>query len=380
MNIELVKYLRSFPDVESALSEAKSKYFLHVNSHVKYPNLLQFKYDQLDSPMSKKLVEESRGIILDRNNNWAVIAHPFNKFYNHGECRAAKINWKDASLWEKVDGSLMFLYWYDGQWIVASAKLPDASGPINNTSMTLNDLFWDTWIKRGYTFPSDTNVTHMFELTSPDTVVIVPHTEAKLTFIGARSIITGEEFSVDDERFPDNWERPRRFRVDSEAQALDLCVKMNPMEQEGFVIVDKKFNRIKMKSPQYAAIAHLGLTKEEILERGLRLDKYDENLQMKWMLKIIVINECDEFLAYYPQYTQMYRDIRAKYDTFIADMYAMYETVKGITNQFEYASKVKDHPLSGVFFRLKAGSLASIEAGVRETDVKKLLNIIKKGT
>lgn len=378
MELELVKFLRSFPDVASALNEVKSKYALHVNAHKKYPNLLQFKYDQLDSPMSKRLVEESRGVILDSANNWNVVAYPFSKFYGYAEGRAAKIDWKSASIWEKVDGSLMFMYWYDGHWEVASSGLPDASGSINGTDYTLNQLFWDTWNAMGYALPVDTNVTHMFELTSPETVVIVPHTKRTITFIGARDIVSGNELSIDCDCFTSAWIRPRRFQVTSEAEAINQCAKMNPMEQEGFVVVDKNFNRVKMKSPQYAAIAHLGFTREEIIEKGLRLDKYDEKLQMKWMLQIIVINECDEFLSYYPQYTNMYRNIRAKYDTLIASMNALYDTVKGITNQFEYAAKVKDHPLSGVFFRLKSGGLSSVEAGVRETDVKKLLNIITK--
>ena len=143
------------------------------------------------------------------------------------------------------------------------------------------------------------------------------------------------------------------------------------------MISDAQYNRVKMMSPAYAAIAHLGFTKEEIEERGLDLNKYDENLQMKWMLKIIVTNEHDEFLVYYPQYEKMYRFLREKYDRFIGDLEAFYSEVKDIEAQWDYAQKVKDHPLSGVFFQLKNGRIASVMEGVINTDIKKLLKIIK---
>ena len=39
-----------------------------------------------------------------------------------------KINWKTARVYEKIDGSLMTLYFYDNKWIISSSGKPDADG------------------------------------------------------------------------------------------------------------------------------------------------------------------------------------------------------------------------------------------------------------
>jgi len=143
--LELVETLRSIVSFGEAVKHVKEKYAIHVNTHGEYPNLHQFKYDQIDSPMKKQLVQESRGIILDSDNNWNPVAYPFEKFWNHHESRAAKIDWTTAKIWEKVDGSLMFMYWYNDAWEIASSGLPDASGTVLADDITFRELFW----KRG---------------------------------------------------------------------------------------------------------------------------------------------------------------------------------------------------------------------------------------
>lgn len=378
MELEIVKYLRSFESPDEAIDQIKEKYGIHVNSHKDYPNLKQFKYDQINSPMKKQLVQEARGIILDSDNDWNIVAYPFNRFFNYSEGRADKINWSSANVLEKVDGSLMFMYFYNGKWEVASSGLPDASGEVLNNELNYRDLFWRTWDELDYPMPRTNRHTLIFELSTPKNIVVVPQDESMITFIGARDMNLMREVSIDDTYlFPEEWNRPKKYPIKSEEEAVKQCLKMNPMEQEGFVIVDLNFNRVKMKSPAYTAIHHLGLTKEEILAKGMDLSKYDENLQMKWMLKLIVTNEHDEFLSYYPQYEKMYTLLRDKYYRLTGDLEVFYHEVKDIEGQWNFANKVKDHPLSGVFFKHRAGKVSSIEEGIRNTDIKKLLKIVR---
>jgi len=373
--LNIVKFLRGFDTVSEALAAVSEKYAIKANAHSLYPHLYEFKYDQIDSPMKSDLVKECRGIILDSNDNWNVVAYPFSKFFNHGEHHAAKIDWKTAKFWEKIDGSLMFVYFYDDVFNVASSGLPDARGEVSDKSMTFSELFWKTWMDRNYDLPDNHNYTYIFEMTSPLTQVLVPHSENNIRLIGVRDLTTMQE--VDINTITKNWEKVKCFPVASIEEAEALCDTMNPMEQEGFVITDAKFNRVKLKSPQYAAISHLGLTPEEITEKGLRMEKYDGNTQERWMLKVILTNECSEFLTYYPQYKSLYEKVYSRYVKLVSEMEALYASIKDITNQFEYASHVKDHPMSGVFFQLKAGRIATVKAGIKNTDPAKLQKILK---
>jgi hypothetical protein len=373
--LHVVKFLKSFNDIELALNALTEKYGININRHSEYPNLIQFKYDQINSPTAHDIVRECRGLILDSSDDWKIVAFAFKRFFSCGEHHADKIDWKNARFWEKIDGSLMFVYWYDGKFHVASSGLPDARGVASDQTTTFKDLFWNTWNDMGYEMPHYKDRTYIFEMTSPLTMVLVPQTENKITLIGARDLATMCEIDIDFVK--ENWNKVKSFPISSIEDAEQLCVSMNPMEQEGFVITDGKFGRVKLKSPQYAAISHLGLTPDEIQEKGLRMDKYDGNTQERWMLKIIMINECSEFLAYYPQYTQLYNTVLTRYKKLVSETEKLYESVKDITNQFEYASHVKDHALSGVFFQLKAGRIANVIDGIRNTDASKLQKILK---
>src|SRR5581483_8555835 len=78
--------------------------------------LIGFKYDQIDSPKTDPIVKEARGIVLGKCT-WNVIAKPFNRFFNLGEDQEnfKDFDWNDFTCYTKEDGSLMIVYFYDGQ-------------------------------------------------------------------------------------------------------------------------------------------------------------------------------------------------------------------------------------------------------------------------
>ena len=57
------------------------------------------------------LVKECRGIIIDLKN-MKVVCFPFNKFGNYTEYYADNIDWNTARVQEKIDGSIVKLYYY----------------------------------------------------------------------------------------------------------------------------------------------------------------------------------------------------------------------------------------------------------------------------
>src|SRR5690606_23780909 len=136
----------------------------------------------------------------DAADNWRVVARPFDKFFNIGEEHAAQIDWDSAAVLEKLDGSLMILYYYAGDWRVASSGTPDASGNPHNSMLfaSFADLFWHTFHIEKYDVPPTSlrDWTFMFELMTPHNRVVVPHKDFRLTPIGARNSVTGREFPV----------------------------------------------------------------------------------------------------------------------------------------------------------------------------------------
>ena len=97
---------------------------IKVKQHSLYPELYHFSYDQLESPKDNPIVKECRGLILNSKDNWAVVAYPFNRFANHGESWSAEVDWDSVRVQEKVDGSLMVVWFYDGK-LVSPTSLDD---------------------------------------------------------------------------------------------------------------------------------------------------------------------------------------------------------------------------------------------------------------
>ena len=106
--MELQDYL-----INRGLTQLVEEYKIKVNRHSAIDNLVCLKYSQLESPIGEKIVQQCRGIILDEVNNWEIVSYPYDKFFNYGEAHAPELDWMSAKVYEKLDGSLMTLYFYN---------------------------------------------------------------------------------------------------------------------------------------------------------------------------------------------------------------------------------------------------------------------------
>eukprot|EP01125_Pyxidicula_operculata_P017881 TRINITY_DN6311_c0_g1_i2.p1 TRINITY_DN6311_c0_g1~~TRINITY_DN6311_c0_g1_i2.p1 ORF type:complete len:1020 (-),score=210.07 TRINITY_DN6311_c0_g1_i2:2264-5302(-) len=323
-----VKFLRKRP-----LALLIKKYNLKVTRHRKYPSLVQLSYSQIDSPMNSPIVQECRGMVVDESNNWNVVCYPYKKFFNYQEPNApaiATLNLEEVRVTEKVDGSLVSLYFYNNSWEVATSGMPDASGflpgpPKTATTVSLSindevvekprqtfcDLFWETWRKLEYQLPEekDRDKCFMFELITPQNVIIVQHSQQDIVLHGCRNLNTLQEEDPAPLAKKYSWKlvHYRSFKpfTNTDLEKLLLEVRnLNPVKSEGFVLIDKNYKRLKIKSPQYVALHHLSSFNNRKLMYPRRR-----------ILQLISANEGDEFLSYFPQWRPLYDDQKKKYDT-----------------------------------------------------------------
>ena len=159
---------------------------IHVKRHPRFPELLHLSYDQLESPKANPIVHECRGLILNEADNYAVVAFPFSRFANVGEEWAAPVDWTSVRVQDKVDGSLLILWYYNGEWNVSTKGSPDASGNVGEYTFTFSELFWKTFEEYAYSITPA--YTYMIELTSIYNRVVCQYKETKLTLIGVRNV------------------------------------------------------------------------------------------------------------------------------------------------------------------------------------------------
>lgn len=322
------------------LEQLTEKYAIKAKRHGAYPNLVQLKYNQIDSPITEPLVQQCRGVILDQDDSWRIVARPFDKFFNYGEASAASIDWSTARVQEKLDGSLMIVYWYDGAWHVATSGTPDASGDVNGAAETFKDLFWRVWAAKQYLTFEHTTKTYMFELMTRHNRVVVRHLEDRLALIGIRDAVSGQE---DAPVAVQNWETVRSFPLQSFTDIEATFATLNPLEQEGYVVVDAAFNRVKVKHPGYVAVHHM-----------------KDGFGPKRVLDVVRKGETSELLTHFPEWQSDFDRVSKAFGKLVTDLETAYAAHNDIPLQKDFALAVKGSPCSGALFALRAGKVKSV--------------------
>lgn len=345
------------------LDGLKKVYGVDHKRHLTFPNLVTLKYG-IESPMESPLARQCRGIILDEDELWSVVAWPFDKFFNHGEQFAADLDWNTANVYEKYDGSLAILYFYAGKWRVGTTGTPDGSGMVGGHPITYSELFWKVWHDRAYTTPTS-KYTYMFELVAPINRVVVKHEEERLIFLGARDQFSGSYFYPHFWVNAENWEiagvLPRRPLY----ALLDSFKEMDPIKQEGYVVVDAKFNRIKIKHPGYVDLHHM---------RG-------NGFSQKRVLQCIFRGEGPEILSYFPEWKPEFDVMDKALLELEKELESDYALLKGIESQKEFALKALKSRCSGALFAIRKGKFENFRAFLAQMYIDTLestLNLPKR--
>jgi hypothetical protein len=297
MQLEVKDFINSHPDWEITLAEAP--FFVKTKRE---GDFVLLKYDQIRSDMNIRLVRECRGIIFDESDEYHPVCVPFFKFGNFGESYVPKIDWKSARIQEKLDGSLIKLWNYRGLWHISSnGEINARNAHIHSALLTsgrqvnLYTLFMEAWSTTGVSMESlDVNYTYMFELTSPHNRIVVRYHDTTIRHIGTRDMRTLIECNMDI-----GVPKPREFQLDT----LEACIenaKNLGYDDEGYVVVDGKYNRLKVKSPLYVALNHVS---QGVTTHGNIVD-------------IIKKNEQGEFLTYFSEFREVFNDILARIASF----------------------------------------------------------------
>jgi hypothetical protein len=327
------------------LAELEHRFAVRGVRHRAYPNLVLLKYSQIDSPMAEPVVQECRGLILDEADDWRPVSFPYRKFFNYAEPLAAPIDWATARVYEKLDGSLMTLFSYAGQWHVASRNVPDGSGSAGAAAFTMADLFWQTWRDLGYALPPvDVDRCYMLELLTPLNRIVVQHTASRIVLHGVRRMSDLAELPP--ESAADlGWEVVRTYPLATLEQILSAAEAIDPFRAEGYVVCDAAFHRVKVKAPAYVAMAHL-----------------KDSLSPRRMLDVIRAGESDEFLSYFPELRPMYDVVKGKVDRLCDEVDADYARLASVAEPREFAAAALKTRWSSALFARRSGKCDSARA------------------
>lgn len=355
----------------AALEYLRSELKIHIVEDAKAA-LVSLKYNQIESPMDNPMVAECRGMVVDISTDHAqILAWPYNKFWNHGEKLAAPIDWATARVQDKLDGSLMIMFLHPGknEWMVASSGHPTAGGSFGSADKTFRDAFWETfwalgmgtpetgWISvPGYGDHDLRTCTFMFELCDEPNRVVVRHEKPRLVLHGIRSL-HGHELAFEEQAYIAGfygWEYVKHYPIDSIEGCLAAAEALDPIANEGFVVVDAQWNRVKIKSPRYVILHHM--KGEATPRRAIEL----------WQT-----GETSELLSHFPEMAGAIEPIQKELDALAEMAHLDWARNADAPTQKDFAMAVKHLPWSAVCFQLR--KLSTNETLLGPEDAKRIM-------
>lgn len=249
--MKLIEYLKG-----NGLQCLIDTYHLRATYSEIYPELVCLCYDQVNTPKNE-ITNECRGIIINKDT-FEIVCCPFTRFGDYSPKSKYTFYLSNFRYYEKIDGSLISMYFYNGAWNVSTKGTPNANGNVRGLELSYAEYFWQTWNEYKYELPNHVDYTYIFEFKFPSEFQFLTKCEKpSITLIGLRNIITLKEYPI--EKIGQNWNIAAKKEADIN-DLVNIAYDLNPLENEGFVLVDCMFNRLKLKSPAYDL---LGLLKKE---------------------------------------------------------------------------------------------------------------------
>lgn len=316
---ELQKYL--FANKADRMTDEELKHLMDkLDINVKFEDgLVMFMYRDF-ADFSNLVVQNCRGIILYRDT-FDIACYPFDKFNNYTSQLASDIDWKSARVLEKLDGQILKLWFnkYTNVWVLSSNGAIYTRDIIIRGGKTVGWLFDNSVSKVDYT-KLNKDKTYIFEIVSPYNKVIIDYNETEIYHIGTRDNITQKEEETDI-----GISKPKIYNVKSLAEAIEtankICVQGD--RHEGFVVVDKNYNRIKVKSQYYFdckfVMGKLNGSKEVILELidSLSEDEINSMVQKVPEMEQLIVYYKHELTKAYNKVDKLFKDadiMKAKYE------------------------------------------------------------------
>lgn len=217
------------------------------------------------------LTIECRGLVLDREGN--VMAKPFPKFFNYEELegmtfRPSKIPNETFDVYEKMDGSLGIVFYYEGEWRVATRGSFTSEQAIKGAEI----------LKKYDTELLSTGYTYMFEIIYPENRIVVDYGGVeKLVMLGCIDCSPeGIEADIHIPYYMDNFDVVKKYDGITDFKELKETISK---DAEGYVIRFRGGMRMKIKGDEYIRL-HKILTNFstvdiwELLRDGKPLDEF----------------------------------------------------------------------------------------------------------
>lgn len=319
-------------------------------------------YCQINSPKTDPIVMECRGLTLHKDT-FEVISRGLDRFFNLGEALNVmpQIDWKNAQVFEKVDGSFIKIFNYQGKWYISTRGVAGAETDCMDYGVTFKELVLkaldcaddNEFQKYCNVMCLNVEVTYICELTCVENRVVKHYTGYNLYFLAARQNDTGSyrsgverewifsECNLRCNKFKD----VKSFNFGNEKECREACAVLKDLD-EGYIVYQDGVPVCKIKSPAYVAIHHI---------RG-------EGLNNRRCIELVLSGEVDEYLSYFETDRHILEKYIDAYTALKCDIYIAYLETLAIEDQKEFAKAVAKYHFKACLFTARRDNIHVFKA------------------
>lgn len=295
-----------------ALHQLVEQKYINVQKHPKH-ELYIYNYSQTTQfeDFWNEYTLMSRGLIL--NDKGDIIARPFPKFFNYEEVDSTQIPNETFEVYEKVDGSLGILYWFEDMPYIATRG-----------SFSSEQAIWASeFLHQNYAHlfkKLNRNYTYLFEIIYPENRIVVDYGETKdLVLLAIIETATGRDIDLSENV---GFNEVKKFDGLTDYQHLKNYDAPN---FEGFVLKFKSGFRLKVKLAEYVRLHRIitNISTVDIWEYLSENKPFEEFLE----------NVPDEF---YDWVKNIKADLEANFNTIEAECKAVFREFDDRKTAAEY--------------------------------------------
>ena len=348
--METIKFIR-----EHGVEALKSKHNIIVKD---YDDLIVLNYN-VCSPKHETIVRECRGLILNKHT-LDVVSRSFDRFFNLGEFEHQGFD--NCVVYDKIDGSLIKLYNFNNTWYLSTRGTAFAETTAHSGDTFVSLCYKALGIESAEELQErcthlDPNVTYIGELTCRENRVVTIYDGYIIHLLGARNNITGTYVSGTD-ACTIGFRPVNSYAFDT-IENLITVTNALPDLQEGFVIWKDNTPYLKVKSHAYL-VAHQ--------TRG-------EGLTPKRLARMVLFNEMDEYLAYFPEDTRFFNPYvlaKEKLESECVEIFSKYKSL----DIKPFAEQVYKYGYSMALFKTKRNGTDNVLEQLYNLNESKLIDLL----
>jgi RNA ligase len=274
-----------------------------------------------------------RGLVTDDKGN--IVGRPMRKFFNIEEQKHKAT--KDFEVFDKLDGSLIMAFEYNGEWVICSK-----GSFISDQKLAAEKLFYK--LKYNEYFKGNNGFTMVFEYLSDWNRIVVRYDEERLVLLTIISNL-GKEIDVQpfgSKAYQSNFGFVDVVKKYNGIEDYSVLKKMIPNNAEGFIVKFSNGDRCKIKGEEYLRL-HKLMT-------NVSTTSVWEHLVNGVTMEDILQDVPDEFFDVIKEYEQ---ELEQKYWNLADNVISLFKEyyVEGMTGK-EFAEKIKHipQPYNGLLF------------------------------